>query len=145
MTGGRNGRAQRTRKRAMEHRNLVGGRWVEADRGEVLAVRDPGTDELLAEVPSCGPEEYAAALDAAAGALASWSARTATERARVLQRLHDAVGEAGDDLARLIASESGKPLPEARAEITYGMGFIEWAAAEAERVGGDTIPSSRPE
>jgi succinate-semialdehyde dehydrogenase/glutarate-semialdehyde dehydrogenase len=128
-----------------ERRNLVGGKWIEAGTGEVLPVRDPGTDELLAEVPSCGPEEFGAALDAAAAAMVSWSARTATERARILLRLHDAIGDAGDELAHLIASESGKPLPEARAEVAYGMGFVEWAAAEGERVNGDMIPSSRPE
>jgi len=48
-------------------------------------------------------------------------------------------------IAETIAAESGKPLAEGRGEVRYGAGFLEWAAEEARRVYGETIPASRPD
>ncbi|MCP1835589.1 succinate-semialdehyde dehydrogenase/glutarate-semialdehyde dehydrogenase/aspartate-semialdehyde dehydrogenase [Bradyrhizobium sp. USDA 4532] len=50
-----------------------------------------------------------------------------------------------DDLATLVTSEQGKPLADARHEIAYGAGFLEWFAAEGERAYGETIPSHKLE
>jgi succinate-semialdehyde dehydrogenase/glutarate-semialdehyde dehydrogenase len=46
-----------------------------------------------------------------------------------------------DDLGKLMTIEQGKPLAEAKGEVVYAAGFIEWFAEEAKRVYGDTIPS----
>jgi succinate-semialdehyde dehydrogenase/glutarate-semialdehyde dehydrogenase len=46
-----------------------------------------------------------------------------------------------EDLATILTSEQGKPLTEARGEIAYGSGFIEWFSEEAKRVYGDVIPA----
>jgi succinate-semialdehyde dehydrogenase/glutarate-semialdehyde dehydrogenase len=46
-----------------------------------------------------------------------------------------------DDLARIITLEQGKPLAEARGEVVYAAGFLEWFAEEAKRVYGEVIPS----
>jgi succinate-semialdehyde dehydrogenase / glutarate-semialdehyde dehydrogenase len=46
-----------------------------------------------------------------------------------------------DDLGKLMTAEQGKPLAEAKGEVAYAAGFIEWFAEEAKRVYGDTIPS----
>ncbi|GHL77894.1 hypothetical protein ECZU34_56420 [Escherichia coli] len=45
-----------------------------------------------------------------------------------------------DDLARLMTLEQGKPLAEAKGEISYAASFIEWFAEEGKRIYGDTIP-----
>ena len=47
-----------------------------------------------------------------------------------------------EDLARILTAEQGKPLAEARGEITYGASYIEWFAEEGKRIYGDTIPHS---
>ena len=47
-----------------------------------------------------------------------------------------------DDLALLMTSEQGKPLAEAKGEVTYGASFVEWFAEEARRVYGETVPST---
>lgn len=49
-----------------------------------------------------------------------------------------------DDLAWLMTSESGKPLAEARGEVTYGNSFVEWFAEEARRIYGEIVPSPSP-
>jgi succinate-semialdehyde dehydrogenase/glutarate-semialdehyde dehydrogenase len=43
-----------------------------------------------------------------------------------------------------MTAEQGKPLAEARGEIAYAASFVEWAAGEAVRVYGETIPASKP-
>ena len=50
-----------------------------------------------------------------------------------------------NDLACILTAEQGKPLPEARGEILYGAGFIEWFAEEGKRIYGETIPAPTPD
>ena len=54
------------------------------------------------------------------------------------------VTENADDLATLITWENGKPLADAKGEVTYAASFLEWFSEEAPRVYGDTIPASAP-
>ena len=49
--------------------------------------------------------------------------------------------EHADELALLLTSEQGKPLAEAKGEILYAAGFVEFFAEEAKRVYGETIPT----
>jgi succinate-semialdehyde dehydrogenase/glutarate-semialdehyde dehydrogenase len=91
-----------------------------------------------------GAAETRRALAAAERALPEWKARTAKDRSRVLRRLADLMVERGDELARLMVLEQGKPLAEARVEVQYAASFYEWFGEEAKRVYGDTIPSPWP-
>jgi succinate-semialdehyde dehydrogenase / glutarate-semialdehyde dehydrogenase len=123
----------------------VDGAWIEADSGETFPVVNPATGEVIAEVPRLGAAETQRAIAAAERALPEWRARTAKERARVLRRLADLMLEHEDDLARLLVTEQGKPLAEARAEIAYAASFYEWFGEEAKRAYGDTIPPPTPD
>jgi succinate-semialdehyde dehydrogenase/glutarate-semialdehyde dehydrogenase len=92
-----------------------------------------------------GAAETRRALAAAERALPEWKARTAKDRSRVLRRLADLMVERGDELARLMVLEQGKPLAEARVEVQYAASFYEWFGEEAKRVYGDTIPTPWPD
>ena len=50
------------------------------------------------------------------------------------------VFSAADELATILTTEMGKPFSEARGEVLYGAGYVEWFSEEAKRVYGDTIP-----
>ena len=82
------------------------------------------------------------AVSAARAAAAGWAAQTAPARARILRRWYDLIVANADDLARILTAEQGKPLAEARGEILYGAGFVEWYAEEAKRTYGDVIPTN---
>jgi len=125
----------------MEHRILIHGRWREASDGRSVPVRDPATDEVLAEVPAGTAEDVRAAIDSAAGALPAWRELTADKRGRAVSRFARLVDEESANLASLISREGGKPLAEARGEVAYGQSFLAWAAEEATRIYGDLIPS----
>jgi len=118
----------------------IDGRWQDADCGATLAVHNPATGALLGAAPLCGAAETRRAIEAADRALPAWRALTAAARAKLLRRWFELVLEHQEDLARLMTLEQGKPLAEARGEITYAASFIEWFAEEARRVYGDIIP-----
>jgi succinate-semialdehyde dehydrogenase/glutarate-semialdehyde dehydrogenase len=119
----------------------VNGRWVGADSGRTIAVRNPATHEVIATVPECGAGETRSAIDAAATAMGAWRARTAEDRSRLLRRWFELLLQHQEDLAVLMTSEQGKPLAEARGEIAYAAAYIEWFAEEGKRIYGDVIPS----
>src|SRR5213078_335306 len=79
-------------------------------------------------------------IEAANAAFPAWRAKTAKERANILRRWFDLMMANQEDLAKILTAEQGKPLAEARTEISYGASFIEWFAEEAKRIYGDTIP-----
>jgi succinate-semialdehyde dehydrogenase/glutarate-semialdehyde dehydrogenase len=117
------------------------GKWVDADSGATFPVTNPATGGVVADVPRMGAAETRRALAAAERALPDWKHRPAKERARVLRRLADLMLEHEDELSRLLVTEQGKPLAEAKAEVSYAASFYEWFGEEAKRVYGDTIPT----
>ncbi len=121
---------------------FLGGKWVAADSGATLAVRDPASGTVLAEVPNCSADETQRAIAAADAALPAWRAQTAKQRAQVLQRWFALINANADDLAQLITAEGGKPLAEAKGEVAYGASFVEWFAEEGKRAYGETIPAT---
>jgi len=95
-------------------------------------------------MPEMDSSDTEAAIQAAAKALPSFRKTTPRQRARWLRKWFDLMTENADDLTKMITLENGKPLPDARAEVTYAAGFLEWFAEEAPRGYGDTIAASVP-
>lgn len=118
----------------------IDGAWMDADGGQTINVGNPATGETLGTVPKMGRAETKRAVEAAERALPAWRNLTAKERSQKLRRWFELMIENQDDLGRLMTLEQGKPLAEAKGEITYAASFIEWFAEEAKRVYGDTIP-----
>ncbi len=119
----------------------IDGRWVDVESTPRLEVRDPATGAILADLPDVGRAGAEQAIAAAARALPSWRARPAAERKRALDRMCAILRRDADPLAALLTAEQGKPLAEARGEIDYSATYLEWFAAEAVRVYGETIPA----
>ena len=124
---------------------LIDGRWVPADEGGALPVRNPATSEQLGTIPNMGAAETRRAIEAAARALPAWGARTAKDRAALLRRWFDLITLNEQDLAILMTAEQGKPLAESKGEIAYAASFIEWFAEEGKRLYGDLIPGHQPD
>ena len=119
---------------------LIGGDWVKGSTR--FEVHDPATGQRLADVANLGAAEADAAIAAAHKAWPAWRAKTAKERATVLMKWFALLHQHADDLARIMTAEQGKPLAEAKGEVTYGASFLEWFAEEARRIYGETIPST---
>jgi len=119
----------------------IDGAWCDADNQTTLKVVNPATGEVLGAVPAMGRAETCRAIEAANRALAGWRDKTAQERSELLRRWNDMLLENREDLALLMTAEQGKPLNEARGEISYAASFIEWFAEEGKRTYGDVIPT----
>ncbi len=122
--------------------NYLDGKWVEADGGKTLIVKNPATGEAIGEVPAMGQAETRRAIEAAARVLPIWRGMLAKERAAILRRLNDLMLANTEDLAVIMTAEQGKPLSESKGEIAYAASFIEWFAEEGKRIYGDTIPQN---
>jgi succinate-semialdehyde dehydrogenase / glutarate-semialdehyde dehydrogenase len=122
----------------VKNQAYIDGAWV----GEAkTVVVDKATGEEIARVPDMGAAETREAIEAAHRAFQVWSKTTAKQRSLILRRWYDLIVENAEGLAVLLSCEQGKPLSEARGEITYGAGFVEFFAEQAKRVYGETIPS----
>ena len=121
----------------------IDGKWRHAASGQTFAVTNPATSEVLAQISAADTDDVREAVNAAANAFGSWSAKTAYERAGYLLDAHRLMLERADELARVMTMEQGKPLRTARIEVQYAADFLIWFAEEAKRVYGSTIPSAR--
>ena len=121
------------------------GAWADADDGARFEVDNPADGSRLGTVPRMGAAETRRAIEAAARALAPWRALTGKQRAGHVRDWSDRILEHGEDLARLLTAEQGKPLAESRAEVAYAASHVEWFSEEAKRIYGDTIPGHLPD
>ncbi len=122
--------------------NYIDGKWVQADSGKTLSVRNPATGEVIGTVPAMSGAETRRAIEAANAAWPAWRAMLAKDRAVILHKLAALMHENADDLAAIMTAEQGKPLAEAKGEVVYSASFIEWFADEGRRVYGETIPQN---
>ncbi len=121
--------------------SYVGGQWIGARSGKLIEVTNPANGAVIGTIPDCGTSETADAIAAANAAFPSWRAKTAGERAALLERWHALVLENIIDLGRIMTAEQGKPTAEAEGEIRYAASFIKWFAEEGKRVSGSMIPA----
>lgn len=121
---------------------LIDGRWIASEQRD--GVIDPATGERIADVAHCTYADMNLAIAAADRSFAGWRESLPSRRGSILRAWASLMLEHSEELAILVTCEQGKPLAEARAEIKYGAGFLEWFAAEGERAYGETIPSHKP-
>jgi succinate-semialdehyde dehydrogenase/glutarate-semialdehyde dehydrogenase len=117
-------------------RLFIGGEWVPSTSGRSIDVIDPSTGRVLKTIADASVADAKRAMDAAADAQASWASTAPRVRGEILRRAFDLLQERADDFALLMTLEMGKPLAEARGEVTYGGEFLRWFSEEAVRVSG---------
>jgi succinate-semialdehyde dehydrogenase/glutarate-semialdehyde dehydrogenase len=125
----------------LKQANFINGAWIAAGDGTTRDVVDPANGQTIGAIAWSGAADTRGAIEAAHSAFTQWSMTTAAERAGLLHKMAAIVRDNLDDLAAMLTLEQGKPLAEARAEITLGADYIQWYAEEARRVNGDIIPS----
>ena len=117
---------------------FVGGRWV--DGGAPLAVHNKYTGQVIASLPTARPEDVDAAIAAAVEAAPVMAALPAHLRSDILLRTAALLQQHRDDIARTIAAEAGKAMKFSRVEVDRAISTFTFAAEEAKRIHGETIP-----
>lgn len=123
----------------LKNQAFINNKWVHSQSAETFIVKNPATNDVIANIAECGTQETTEAINAAHRALSIWRRKTAKERAKYLRDWFNLIIENKDDLASILTAEQGKPLAESMGEIVYGANYIEWFAEEAKRIYGDTI------
>jgi 1-pyrroline dehydrogenase len=119
-----------------QHKNLVGGEWVDSASGETMEVLNPATGETIAEVPRATAEDVDRAVQAAKKALPEWLDTTPGERAEMLLKLANAIDEHAEELAEIESRNVGKPLSYARDEMPVCADNIRFFAGAARVLEG---------
>lgn len=120
---------------------FIGGRWLAARDGRTIPVASPADGETFDHVPRGGAHEVDLAVAAARAALdGPWGRMTATERGRLLVKIGQSIADHADELARIEARDTGKPMTTARNDITVLARYFEFYGGAADKVHGETIP-----
>src|SRR6476659_110624 len=119
-----------------QHKNFVGGEWVDAVDGGTMEVLNPATGDVIAEVPQGTEADVDRAVEAAKKALPEWLETTPGERAEALLKLADAIADNADELAELESRNVGKPLSYAKDEMPVSADNFRFFAGAARLLEG---------
>lgn len=128
-----------------QHGMLIGGKWMPAHNGRILASHDPATERQIGEFPSGGAADIDLAVKAARKAFdyGPWPKMKGIERAKLLWRLAELIDENADELSAIETMDMGVPFRAARFGAVGGSADIaRYLSGWAGRLYGDTIPAS---
>ena len=124
--------------------NHIGGAWVGSSSGETVADRNPAhTGEVLGQATVSTSDDVRHAIDAAERAFREWRATPAPQRGDMVRKAADLMERRREELARLLTEEEGKVLAESFAEVDRAIANVRFAAGQATRLTGETIPSAQ--
>jgi aldehyde dehydrogenase (NAD+) len=121
---------------------LIDNRWLDADSGATIPVIAPAEGREFARIAAATEADVDRAVRAARRALetGAWGRLAAAERGRLLSRMAIMVRDHAEELARLEARDTGKPIKQARNDIVAAARYFEFYGGGADKVHGDTIP-----
>jgi len=117
--------------------HYINGREVAGNSGRYGDVYNPALGEITGRVAFASAEEVGRAVAAGAAAFPAWAATPPLRRARVMFKLKELVERDHDKLARLISSQHGKVVSDARGEVTRGLEVVEFACGIPHLLKGD--------
>lgn len=118
---------------------VIDGQWREGSAKVSEHVLNPATGESIGKVAHASAADLDEALAAATRGLREWQAVTPWQRGAILKKAADLLRADLDSLARIMTREQGKPLAEAKVEITRSAEFLEWGGEQARRITGRTL------
>src|SRR4051812_24935423 len=126
-----------------DQKMLVGGRWVDAASGKTFETLNPSTGETICRVAEGDKADIDAAVKAARQAFEAgpWRKMNGSDRARLLNKLADAIEAHKDELAALESLDNGKPIADSlAADLPLTIKCYRYYAGWADKVTGQTIP-----
>ncbi len=123
---------------------FIDGAWRPSEGGETRPVFSPVTERRLGDVPWASGADTASALDAAERGMAALRALGNFGRADALHRVADAMTVRAEEAARLISTETGRPIAQSQREWSLSTDQMRWHAEEARRIYGRVVESRAP-
>ena len=121
---------------------ILGGERAPAADGRTFAVIEPGTGKPFTEVAQAGPEDAQRAVQVAYRAFeeGQWPRLSATQRGRILLQAATLLRQRLEELATIEARNAGKPIRDARGEMSLVANVLEYWGGAANKIFGETIP-----
>jgi len=121
---------------------FIGGEWVESADGRTFDVETPAKrGQVIAQVPRGGVADVDRAVKAAQAAFPAWRAMPPRERGRLLLRIADAVDAETEELAKLLARETGNAIrTQSRPEAQRVSDLFRYFGGLGGELKGETIP-----
>ena len=124
--------------------HFIGGKTVKGASGRTGDVFDPNTGDVQAKVALASKSEVEAAIANAEAAQPAWAATNPQRRARVMFKFLELVNKEYDALAKLLSSEHGKTVPDARGDIQRGLEVVEFACGIPHLLKGEYTEGAGP-
>ena len=118
---------------------LINGEFQQSRTDTWIPVTNPATQEVLCEVPAATAEEMESAIQSAREAFLEWRETPVSERARVMLRYQHLLKEHHDEIAEVLAKETGKVFADAKGDVWRGIEVVEHAANIASLMMGETV------
>ncbi|MEE4300072.1 MAG: CoA-acylating methylmalonate-semialdehyde dehydrogenase [Pseudomonadales bacterium] len=118
---------------------FIDGEWVDSAATDTLEVRDPATQVVLAELPMTTEAEMERAVASAQEAFYAWREVAVPERSRLMLRYQQLLKERHDEIAKVLARETGKTFEDAKGDVWRGIEVVEQAANIAPLLMGETV------
>jgi len=128
----------------MEHRNYMGGQWVDSESSRTFESLDPATGEVVGVLPLSSAADAEKAVEAAAEAFNGWRLTPAPKRGEILYRVGQLLQERKEQLAQLVTREMGKVIAEGRGDVQEAIDMTFYMAGEGRRLTAHTVPSELP-
>lgn len=117
---------------------FVAGHWL--DKSQHIEVRNPFDASLIDTVPKADEQDVDHALAGAVEGARIMRAMPGYDRAKILRKAAELMGQRAEQLGRLISSEEGKILAEGIFEVSRARETLDVSAEEARRMGGEVLP-----
>ncbi|MFZ0837593.1 MAG: CoA-acylating methylmalonate-semialdehyde dehydrogenase [Xanthobacteraceae bacterium] len=124
--------------------HFISGKAIAGNSGRFGDVFDPNTGEVQAQVAFASRSEVEAAIASAAAAQPAWAATNPQRRARVMFKFLELVQSEFDSLAKLLSSEHGKTVADARGDIQRGLEVVEFACGIPNLMKGEYTDNAGP-
>jgi len=124
--------------------HFVGGKEIKGGSGRAGDVFNPNTGEVQAKVALASRSEVEKAIADAEAAQPGWAATNPQRRARVMFKFLELIAKENDSLAKLLSSEHGKVLADAKGDIQRGVEVVEFACGIPHLLKGEYSESAGP-
>ncbi|MCU5024638.1 aldehyde dehydrogenase family protein [Bacillus cereus] len=122
----------------MKKHLYINGNWKSVNTYKPLYA--PYSEETLAEIAQGTEEDVKEAVTAAKNAMTKMNTLSAYDRATILEKVAQKMDERREEFAEIIAKEAAKPIRAARGEVDRTVQTYKFAAEEAKRIYGETLP-----
>jgi malonate-semialdehyde dehydrogenase (acetylating) / methylmalonate-semialdehyde dehydrogenase len=124
--------------------NYIGGRWTSSNTSDFVDVHNPARGEVIARTPLSTREDVDAAVAGAASAFPGWSETPPVKRIQSMFKFKQQLEAHFDEIARIVTTEHGKTLDEARGSVRRGIECVEVACGAPSMLMGYGLENVAP-